>query len=88
MLAYNVVLPDEQTHVRTEVAELVHSSGDGTRRQVSATQALIKQGLCADLCDMLAICLKVLLTHTHIMAAFKSLGLHTGTRHFWHKYSQ
>ncbi|CAL5225849.1 g8632 [Coccomyxa viridis] len=30
--AYDFVLPSEDTHVRSEVAELVHNSGDGTRR--------------------------------------------------------
>ena len=30
--AYDVVIPDKNTHVRTKVAELFHNFGDGTRR--------------------------------------------------------
>lgn len=37
--AYDVVLPSEDTHVRSEVAELVHNSGDGTRRSVLTTKS-------------------------------------------------
>ncbi|CAL5223872.1 g6461 [Coccomyxa viridis] len=32
--AYDVIIPDEDTHVRTKVAELFHNFGNGTRRYV------------------------------------------------------
>ena len=45
--AYDVVIPDKDTHVRCGVAELVHNSGDGTKRRALTSQT-VGQALTCD----------------------------------------